>query len=70
MIVAYRQQRMERVLFTHAFAKNAASTLTQQGHEVLAKVAEAFMAASDAQVATLRASGDVTEVECDGNEQG
>jgi len=70
MVVAYRQPRTERVLFTYAFAKNAASTLTPQGHEALAKVAEAFLTADDGRVATLLTSGDVSEVECNGDEQG
>jgi hypothetical protein len=68
MIIAYRQPRTQRVLFAYAFAKNVASTLTPQGHEVLAKVAQAFLAANDEQVTTLLASGDVTEVDCSGNE--
>jgi hypothetical protein len=70
VIVAYRQPTTERVLFAYAFAKNAASTLTPQGHEALAKVAAAFLTASDVQVAALLASGDMSEVECNGNEQG
>lgn len=70
MIVAYRQPRTERVLFTYAFAKNAASTLTPQGHEALVKVAVVFLATNDERVATLLASGDVTEVKCNGDEQG
>ena len=69
MIVAYRHPGTQRVLFTYAFAKNAASTLTPQGHEALAKVAQVFLGANDEQVATLLASGDVTEVECNGSEQ-
>jgi hypothetical protein len=68
--VAYRQPKTERVLFAYAFAKNAASTLTPQGHEALAKVAEAFLTADNGQVAALLASGDVSEVECHGDEQG
>ncbi|HVB67111.1 MAG TPA: type II toxin-antitoxin system RelE/ParE family toxin [Acetobacteraceae bacterium] len=70
MIVACRQPGTEKVLFTYAFAKNAASTLTPQGHEALAKVAEAFLTADDGQVAALLASGDVNEVECNDDEQG
>ncbi len=46
------------------FVKNAASTLTQQGHEALSKVAQAFVAANDEQLAKLFASGDVSEVAC------
>lgn len=69
MIVAYRRLGTERVLFTYAFAKNAASTLTPPGQEALTKVAEAFLAAADGQVARLLASGDVREMECDGDEQ-
>jgi hypothetical protein len=48
--------------------ENAASTLTPQGHEALAKVAAAFLAVDDRQVAMLLASGDVGEVACNGNE--
>ena len=65
-IVAYRRPNTERVLFAYAFAKNAASTLTPQGHEALARVADAFVAADDEQVAALLAAGDVREVGCDG----
>jgi len=36
----------------------------------LAKVAEAYVIADDGQVATLLTSGDVSEVECNGDEQG
>jgi hypothetical protein len=68
VIVAYRQPKTERVLFIYAFAKNAASTLTPQGHEALARVAAAFLAADDRQIAMLLASGDVGEVACNGNE--
>jgi hypothetical protein len=70
VIVACRQPGMERVLFTYAFAKNAASTLTPQGHAALAKVGQAFLAADNGQVETLLASGDVSEVECHGDDQG
>jgi hypothetical protein len=69
VIVAFRPQRTERILFIYAFAKNATSTLTPQGHDAMAKVAEAFLAAGDGQVVTLLAGGDVSEVECDGDEQ-
>ena len=65
-IVAYRRPNTERVLFAYAFAKNAASTLTPQGHEALVRVADAFVAADDVQVAALLAAGDVREVGCDG----
>jgi hypothetical protein len=68
VIVAYHQPRTERILFTYAFAKNAASTLTPQGQEALAKVAGVFVTADDGQVTTLLASGDVSEVECNGDE--
>lgn len=64
VIVAYKPPRTERVLFTYAFAKNAASTLTPQGHEALAKVAKAFVGSDDGQVAKLLASQDVIEVVC------
>ena len=70
VIVAYRPPRTERVLFTYAFAKNAAATVTQQGQEALTKAAAAFLAADDRHISALLASDDVREVECDGNDQG
>jgi hypothetical protein len=69
MIVAYHPPNTERVLFTYAFAKNAAAPLTPRGHEALAKVAGAVMAADDEQVAKLLESGDVGELACDGDTQ-
>jgi hypothetical protein len=69
VIIAYRPPQTERVLFTYAFAKNAAATLTPQGHEALAKAAAAFLVADDPQVTALLALGDVREIECDGDDQ-
>jgi len=69
-IVAYRPPRADRVLVAYAFAKNAASTLTPQGHEALSKVAQSFVAANDEQLAKLLALGDVSEVTCDANDEG
>lgn len=69
-IVAYRPSRADRVLVAYAFAKSAASTLTPQGHEALSKVAQAFVAANDEQLAELLASRDVTEVACDDDDEG
>jgi len=66
MIIAYRAVQAERVLFAYAFAKNAAATLTTQGHEALAKAAGALLAADDGQIKALVESGDVIEVECHG----
>ena len=69
MIVAYRAPQTERVLFVYAFAKNAASTLTPQGREALAKAAGAFLKTNDVQVTALMASGDIREVYCNAIEQ-
>ncbi len=69
VIIAYRPPKTERVLFAYAFAKNAAATLTQQGHEALTKAAAAFLAADDRQVTALRTSAHVREIECDGDDQ-
>ena len=70
IIIAFRPPRTERVLFTYAFVKNTAASLTQQGQEALTKAAAALLAADDQQVAALRAANDVREIECDGNDQG
>lgn len=67
-IIAYRRPRENRVLFTFCFAKNTASTLTQAGHEALAKAAAVFVATTDAQLGALLAADDVKEVMCDGGE--
>ena len=69
-IVAYGPPRADRVLVAYAFAKNAASTLTPQGHDALSKVAQAFVAASNEQLAELLASGNVSEVACDADDEG
>lgn len=69
-IVAYQAPRSDRVLVAYAFAKNAASTLTPQGHEALSRVAQAFVATGDKQLAELLASRDVSEVVCDGDGEG
>lgn len=67
-IVAHRRPLNERVLFAFCFAKNAASTLTPAGHEVLARAAGAFVDTTDQQLGALLAAGDVREVVCDGNQ--
>jgi hypothetical protein len=69
VIVAYRRLRADRVLFVYAFAKNATSTLTPQGHEALAKIAAVFLDADEMQISRLLTSGDVSEAKCDDNEQ-
>jgi hypothetical protein len=66
MILAYRRPGNDRVLFAYAFAKNAAATLTPQGHEALVKAAGRFLAADNRQIAALLAFGDVNEMVCDG----
>lgn len=63
-IIAYRAPTTDRVLFAFAFAKNAASTLTQQGQAALAKAAAGFLGADDRQVETLLSSGEISEVLC------
>lgn len=67
VIIAYLPPHSNRMLMAYAFAKNAASTLTPQGHEALSKVAQGFMTASDEQLTELLASRDVIEVMCDGD---
>jgi hypothetical protein len=65
-IIAYRKPKTERVLFAYGFTKNAASTLTPQGHRALSTAAAAFIVANDAQVASLLRAGDVEEIDCNG----
>lgn len=54
----------QRVLFAYAWAKNVASTLTPDGRAALARVAAAFLDATEAQVSALLATKDVIEVDC------
>ncbi len=69
-IIAYQSPHVDRVLVAYAFAKNVASTLTQQGHEALSKVAQAFMSMNNEQLTELLAAQDVSEVMCDGKNEG
>jgi len=69
VIVAYRAPTTSRVLFAFMFAKNVVEALAPGGRAALAKVASAFIAANDAQVAALLMSGGVKQVECHGDEQ-
>jgi hypothetical protein len=69
VIAARGQPGSERVLFTYCFAKNAASTLTPDGHNALANVAATFMAADDRQIVALLAADELSEVKCDANGQ-
>jgi hypothetical protein len=57
------------VLFAYAFAKNAAATLTPPGQAALTMVGAAFLAATDQAVQALLVAGDVTEVDCDAEDQ-
>lgn len=66
VLIGYRAPRSDRVLFTFAFAKNTAATLTPAGHAALSKVAWGFIAATEVQVAALIEAGEVREIGCDG----
>ena len=54
---------MERIIFLYAFAKNAKANISDKEKEALSLVAEAFISATDAQVAWLLKEGALVEVQ-------
>ena len=65
LIVGYRKPNTDRVVFVFGFAKNEASTLTEEGHKALAITAEKIISANDKTVEALLNTGAVIEVKSD-----
>ena len=63
VLLGYQRPNMERIIFLYAFAKNAKANISDKEKEALSLVAEAFISATDAQVAWLLKEGALVEVQ-------
>ena len=63
VLLGYQRPNMERIIFLYAFAKNAKANISDKEKEALSLVAEAFISATDAQVAWLLKEGALAEVQ-------
>lgn len=63
-IIGYRKGDSNRIIFLYAFPKNQRPNITGKEHEALSTAAESFISATDHQIDTLKASGNIYELEC------
>ena len=63
VLIGYKRPHAERIIFLYAFAKNAKANISDKEKEALSLVAEAFISATDAQVALLLKEGSIVEVQ-------
>ncbi|MEW6658715.1 MAG: type II toxin-antitoxin system RelE/ParE family toxin [Thermodesulfobacteriota bacterium] len=63
VLIGYKKPDAERIIFLYAFPKNARATISDKEKEALSLVAEAFVAATDAQVGLLLKEGSIMEVQ-------
>jgi hypothetical protein len=61
-LIGYQRPNAERIIFLYAFAKNAKANISDKEKEVLSLVAEAFISATEAQIALLLKKGSIVEV--------
>ena len=62
-IIGYQRPNVERIVFLYAFAKNVKANISDKEKEALSLVAEAFISATDEQVASLLKEGSIVEVQ-------
>ena len=62
-LIGYKRPNTERIIFLYAFAKNAKANISDKEKEALSLVAEAFISATDVQVALLLKEGSIVEVQ-------
>lgn len=62
LIVGYRAPKTERVVFVFGFAKSATENITDAARDVFSLASQAFISASDAQVAKLIAERKYREI--------
>ncbi len=62
-LIGYQRPNAERIIFLYAFAKNAKADISDKEKEALILVAEAFISATDAQLASLLKKGSIAEVQ-------
>jgi hypothetical protein len=63
VLIGYQRQNAERIIFLYAFAKNAKANISDKEKEALSLVAEAFISATDVQIALLLKEGSIVEVQ-------
>jgi len=62
VLVGYKSTSPKRIIFLYAFAKNAKANISPKEKEALTLVTEAFMLATDEEVALLLEAGSLVEV--------
>ncbi len=62
-LIGYQRPNAERIIFLYAFAKNAKANISDKEKEALILVAEAFISATDAQIALLLKKGSLVEAQ-------
>ena len=62
VIVGYRRQNTERIIFLYAFAKNEKAKMSAKEEAALSLAAESFISTADKQVQELLAAGFIWEV--------
>jgi hypothetical protein len=62
VVVGYRKQNAERIIFLYAFAKNDKANMSAKEEAVLSLTAESFISTDDKQVQELLAVGSIWEV--------
>jgi hypothetical protein len=63
VLLGYQRPNAERIIFLYAFAKSAKADISDKEKEALSLVAEAFISATDVQVALLLKNGSIVEVQ-------
>jgi hypothetical protein len=63
VLIGYKKPDTERIIFLYGFPKNAKANISDKEKEALSLVAEAFVAATDAQVGLLLQEGTIVEVQ-------
>jgi hypothetical protein len=63
VLLGYQRPNAERIILLYAFAKNAKANISDKEKEALSLVAEAFISATDVQVALLLKDGSLVEVQ-------
>jgi hypothetical protein len=63
VLIGYKRPNTERIIFLYAFSKNAKANISDEEKEALSLVAEAFILATDVQVALLLQEGSIVEVQ-------
>ena len=61
-LIGYQKPNAERIIFLYAFAKNAKANISDKEKEALSLVAEAFISATEAQIALLLKKGSIAEI--------